>query len=94
MEHWAAVLPGRAVEVSYERLVSDPGAEIPTLVSQTAGLPWDPATLRFHERAGGVATASASQVRRPIYRSSLQRWRRHGERLQPLAAALGVYARI
>jgi hypothetical protein len=92
VDHWAAILPGRAVEVSYEALVADPGQQIPALVTEAAGLTWDPAALRFHERAGGVATASASQVRRPIYRSSVQRWRRHAERLQPLVDALGEYA--
>jgi tetratricopeptide (TPR) repeat protein len=93
MAHWSAVLPGRAVEVSYEALVSDPDVQIPDLVAR-AGLAWDPATLRFHERAGGVATASASQVRRPIYQSSVRRWRRHAERLQPLVDALGEYSGI
>jgi tetratricopeptide (TPR) repeat protein len=94
MDHWAAILPGRAVEVSYEALVADPQKEIPALVTQGVGLSWDPATLRFHERAGGVATASAGQVRRPIYQSAVRRWRRHAERLQPLVDALGDYAGI
>jgi tetratricopeptide (TPR) repeat protein len=93
MEHWATVLPGRAIDVSYEALVEDPDTQIPDLVAK-AGLAWDPAALRFHERAGGVATASASQVRQPIYQSSVQRWRRHAERLQPLVGALGKYAGI
>lgn len=90
MDHWGAVLPGRVANVSYESLVADPETRIPALVSEAAGLAWDPATLRFHEREGGVATASASQVRQPIYRSSVHRWRRHADRLRPLAAALGV----
>jgi sulfotransferase family protein/tetratricopeptide repeat protein len=92
MDHWRDILPRRVVDVAYETLVGDPDAQIPVLVTETAGLRWDSATLRFHERAGGVQTASAAQVRKPIYRSSVQRWRRHAERLQPLAAALGVYA--
>jgi len=92
MDHWRAVLPGRVTDVGYEALVADPPAQIRALVTQAAGLPWDPATLRFHERDGGVATASASQVRRPIYPGSVQRWRRHAERLGPLIAALGAYA--
>jgi tetratricopeptide (TPR) repeat protein len=92
MEHWAVVLPGRVTDVSYEALVADPERRIPALVTEAAGLAWDSATLRFHERAGGVATASAGQVRRPIYRTSVQRWRRHAARLGPLIAALGDYA--
>jgi hypothetical protein len=88
MDHWAAVLPGRVAEVSYEALVAEPDTQTRLLVTETAGLAWDPAVLRFHERAGAVTTASASQVRRPIYATSVARWRRHAERLQPLAAAL------
>jgi tetratricopeptide (TPR) repeat protein len=91
MDHWATVLPGRVVDVAYEALVADPQAQIPALVTEAAGLVWDPAALRFHERAGGVQTASASQVRRPIYQSSVQRWRRHAGRLEPLIQALGAY---
>jgi hypothetical protein len=92
MAHWAAVLPGRVTDVSYEALVADPERRILALVTEAAGLAWDPAALRFHERAGGVATASAGQVRRPIYGTSVQRWRRHAARLGPLIAALGDYA--
>lgn len=92
MDHWATVLPDRIVQVSYEVLVSDPEITIPELITQTAGLPWDAATLRFHESAGAVTTASASQVRRPIYATSVARWRRHAERLQPLITALGDYS--
>jgi tetratricopeptide (TPR) repeat protein len=92
MDHWAAVLPGRVRDVSYEALVADPETRIPALVTEAAGLAWDPAVLRFHERAGGVATASAAQVRRPIYRTSVQRWRRHATKLKPLIAALAEYA--
>ncbi|HEX3886822.1 MAG TPA: sulfotransferase [Phenylobacterium sp.] len=88
MAHWAAVLPDRVAEVSYEALVAEPESQTHALVTQAAGLAWDPATLHFHERAGAVTTASASQVRRPIHGTSVARWRRHAERLQPLAAAL------
>lgn len=91
MAHWAAVLPGRVTDVGYEALVADPETRIPSLVTKAAGLPWDPATLRFHEREGSVQTASATAVRRPIYRSSVERWRRHARNLQPLIAALGPY---
>ncbi|THD80704.1 MAG: sulfotransferase family protein [Phenylobacterium sp.] len=89
MDHWRAVLPGRVVEVDHEALVADPEAAIPALVA-AAGLPWDPATLRFFERDGAVATASASQVRRPIFQGSVQRWRRYEAELAPLKAALGL----
>jgi len=88
MDHWAQVLPGRAVDVSYEALVADPQGQIRWLVTEAAGLPWDAAALRFFERQGAVATASAAQVRRPIYGSSVQRWRRHEAALRPLIDGL------
>ncbi|HEY2356392.1 MAG TPA: sulfotransferase, partial [Phenylobacterium sp.] len=94
IDHWATVLPGRVRDVVYEALVDDPQGQIPRLVAELAGLPWDAATLRPHERGGAVQTASASQVRRPIYRSSVERWRRHAEQLRPLAEALGVDAEL
>lgn len=94
MDHWAAVLPGRVADVAYEDLVADPQTAIRGLVTEAAGLTWNPACLDFHVRDGAVQTASASQVRRPIYATSVQRWRRHAAGLAPLAAALGSYARI
>ena len=48
------------------------------------GLPWEDAVLRFHESHAPSATASAVQIRRPIYSSSVGRWRHHAERLAPL----------
>ena len=87
MDHWSAVLPGRVVSIGYEALVVDPEPQIRSLL-ETAGLPWDPTVLSFHERAGAVTTASASQVRRPIYASSLARWRPYAKALAPLIAEL------
>jgi hypothetical protein len=94
MDHWAKVLPGRVRDVGYEPLVENPESQIPELVAELAGLPWDPVTLSPHQRPGAVQTASASQVRQPIYRSSVKRWSRHAERLRPLAEALGVEVEI
>jgi hypothetical protein len=91
MDHWASVLPGRVTEISYEALVRQPEAQIRAL-TEAVGLSWDPTVLQFHERAGAVTTASASQVRRPIYASSVARWRRYATQLQPLMAALRVGA--
>jgi hypothetical protein len=92
MNHWAAVLPGGIVEVSYEALVADPETRIPALVTEAAGLAWDAACLRFFEREGAVATASAAQVRQPIFKDGVQRWRPHAANLAPLIEALGPWA--
>ena len=89
MAHWRAVLPpGRILEVDYESLVEDPEASAQRLVSHL-GLPWDDACLRFYESPRNVATASFAQVRRPIYKESVGRWRRYAEHLGPLIEALG-----
>lgn len=89
MDHWANVLPGRVVDVGYEALVADSETAARRLLA-AAGLAWDPGVLRFFERERAVATASAGQVRRPIYASSVGRWRAHAAELAPLRAALGL----
>jgi len=92
MDHWASILPGRVIDVRHEALVAAPESEIPWLVTTACGLAWDPACLRFHETRRAVKTASAGQVRRPIFTSSVRRWRRYRKHLQPLFEALGPYA--
>ncbi len=90
MTFWHRRLPGRIHDVDYGRLVADGEAGIRRLVG-IAGLRWDDRCLDFHSVRRAVATASDSQVRRPIYRSSVERWRRHEAALAP-AKALFVEA--
>ena len=68
MDHWDAVLPGKVLHVQYEELVRDPEANIRRLLEH-CGLPFEPACLNFHETRRAVRTASAEQVRQPIYTS-------------------------
>jgi LPS sulfotransferase NodH len=91
MAHWNAVLPGRVVDVVYEALVADPDAQIRQLLAQ-CGLPWNDRCLRFYENTRKVDTASAEQVRRPIFIGSVGRWRNYERYLGPLFEALGPYA--
>ena len=88
MAHWARVLPLPVHEVRYERLVDDPEGEIAGLLA-FCGLAFDERCLRFHETERRVNTASNWQVRQPLYRASLARWRRFEGHLVPLRAALG-----
>jgi hypothetical protein len=88
MEHIDRVLPGRVHRVLYERLVADTESEIRRLLDYCA-LPYDEACLRFHETERSVRTASAEQVRSPIYTSGLDHWRRFEGWLAPLRDALG-----
>ena len=92
MEHWQAVLPGRVTLVEHEALVADPERQIRWLVTEAAGLAWNDACLAFHTTGRAAHTASSAQVRQPIFRTSVQRWRRFEPRLAPLIEALGPYA--
>ena len=86
--HWRATLPPDVLlEINYEDIIRDQAATSRRLIG-FAGLPWDDEVLRFHQSPAPSATASAVQVRRPIYSSSVGKWRHHAERLAPLRARL------
>jgi tetratricopeptide (TPR) repeat protein len=87
MTHWRRVLPVPMLEVTYEHVVADLETEARRLVA-ACGLEWEPACLAFHETRRAVHTASFSQVRQPIYSSSVGRWRHYAEALAPLFAQL------
>jgi tetratricopeptide (TPR) repeat protein len=90
MAHWRAVLPlDRFIDVDYETVVEDVESEVRRLVA-FLGLPWDDGCLRFYQSKRPVRTASVNQVRQPIYRSSVGRWKTHAVQLRPLLSALGV----
>jgi tetratricopeptide (TPR) repeat protein len=91
MEHWDRVLPGRVIRVEHEKLVADTEGQVRRL-TVACKLDWDPALLRFYEAAGVVRTASAAQVRRPLFLTSIGRWTRFASELEPLLKALGPYA--
>ncbi|MGH7025197.1 MAG: sulfotransferase family protein [Caulobacteraceae bacterium] len=77
MDHWREVLPpDRLIEVDYEALVADPEPHTRRLVA-ACGLPWDEACLSPQNNRRRVTTASLWQARQPIYRSSVERWRRY-----------------
>jgi hypothetical protein len=87
MEHWRAVLPGAFLDVDYEAVVADPGAETRRMLEYLE-LDWEDACLQFHRHRGPAATASAVQVRQPIYSSSVGLWRKYHRQLAPLAGKL------
>lgn len=88
MDHWDAVLPGKVLHVQHEDLVRDPETNIRRLLDH-CGLPFEDACLNFHQTRRSVRTASAEQVRQPIYTTGVGYWRRFEEQLQPLRQALG-----
>ena len=83
MEHWHRVMPGCIHTVIYERLVADLEGESHRLL-QYCELPWEEQCLHFHKNPGASTTASALQVRRPIYDTSVGKWRSFDAQLRPL----------
>jgi len=93
MQHWHALLPGRIHECRYETMIADQEAESRRLID-FLGLPWDDACLRFYETERAVTTPSRWQVRQPIYASSVKRWKKYENKIQPLIESLGDLADV
>jgi hypothetical protein len=87
MQHWKRVLPGAILDVQYEALTADQEAQTRRILD-FAGLPWDERCLRFHETRREVKTLSLEQVKKPMYRSSVGRWRHYEKHLGPLLERL------
>lgn len=87
MAHWRACMPGAFLDVDYENLVQDTETTARGIFDYLE-LEWEPACLEFHQRGGAAATASAAQVRRPVYRSSVGLWRHYENQLAPFAQRL------
>ncbi len=85
--HWCEALGANYTEVRYEDVVGSTEREARRLV-EFCGLAWDPACLAFQDNAAPVATASAVQVRQPIYRSAVERWRKYEREIEPLKRLL------
>lgn len=88
IEHWHQVLPqGVLMTVYYEDVVSDTEKEAKRLI-EFLGLPWNKKCLDFHKSDRPVKTASVAQVRKPIYKTSVKRWKKYGAGLLPLVDAI------
>ncbi len=89
MDHWRRTMPGVLHEASYEALVADQLGETRKLL-EYCGLEWEDACVAFHRNPAPITTASASQVRRPLYDSSVSLWRHYEPQLAELKAALAA----
>jgi tetratricopeptide (TPR) repeat protein len=87
MAHWGSVLPNPMLRIPYEQLVADPEGWSRTAVA-FLGLEWNDACLNFHANERPVFTKSLWQVRQPIFRTSIDRWRPYERHLGPLVEAL------
>jgi hypothetical protein len=87
MEHWHRVLPGKVLDVQYERMVVDQETQTRRILEH-CGLPWEDQCLRFYETERAVNTASSEQVRQPIYTKSVNFWRNYESELGELIEIL------
>ena len=87
MNHWKELFPGWAFEANYETMVENQEAASRRLLEH-CGLPWNDICLKFHENTRKVNTASATQVRQPLYTASSGKWRKYQKHLGPLIDAI------
>jgi tetratricopeptide (TPR) repeat protein len=87
MAHWTSRVPETVLEVRYEDLVREQEA-LTRRVLEFCRLPFESACLEFHRNTAPVATASAVQVRRPIFSDAVGRWKHYALQLEPLRAQL------
>lgn len=87
MDFWSERFASSILTVHYEDTVADLEASARRIIG-FLGLDWDPAVLKFQENERGVSTASKWQVRQPLYRSSVDRWKPYERHLRPLIDAL------
>lgn len=91
MAHWQQVLPiGTILDLSYEDLVADPEGQTRRVLGYV-GLPWDEQCLEFYKNERLVKTASLAQVNKPIYKTSVERWRNFAKHLHPLIDLVKEY---
>ena len=83
MAYWQELLPDRMLNIQYEDVVDDLESQTRNL-AKYCGLPWNNAFLDFHHSKQPAKTASLDQVNKPIYNSSVQRWKHYERFLQPL----------
>lgn len=90
MAHWRELYPDRFLEINYEDTVEDFENQARLLIDYV-GLTWNDACLTPHKSKRAIATASKGQVRQPIYKTSVESWRRYEEHLEPLMTGLAPF---
>ncbi|HEX2752012.1 MAG TPA: sulfotransferase, partial [Alphaproteobacteria bacterium] len=87
MAHWKKIFPGRILDVVYEDMIADQEGQS-RRVLDFCNIPWDGRCLRFYETKRTVKTSSVEQVRRPIYTSSVKKWKKYESYLGDMIEAL------
>ncbi len=90
MKLWARNLPGRILHVNYRSLVEEPEATLRQIL-QFSGLAWSEQCLESNLQETKIRTASVTQARQPIYRSSINRWKNYEPFIEPLQTRLAAY---
>lgn len=90
MDHWRNVIPDKFIEVSYEDTVNDLESQARHLIDYV-GLEWNDACLTPHKSERSILTASKGQVRKPVYKTSVEAWRRYEDQLAEFAQKLEPY---
>jgi tetratricopeptide (TPR) repeat protein len=93
MHHWETVLPGTIHTVQYESLVAHPEKETKSVID-FLGLEWEEACLNFHKTKRSVQTSSDWQVRQPIYKQSVARWKHYEPYIGELVKGLESESRL
>ncbi|MDH5645000.1 MAG: sulfotransferase [Candidatus Heimdallarchaeota archaeon] len=89
MKHWKELLGEKILELKYEEMVNDQENNTRRLLD-FCGLKWDESCLQFHKSKRVANTISYDQVRQPIYKKSVERWKNYEKHMSPLAEALGI----
>ncbi len=89
IDHWRRVLGEWLLELTYEELVKQP-ARVGAAIAQVCNVPWVEAAVEIQGNLGVSMTASAAQIRQPIYQSSVGKWRHYERHLAPLLTALAA----
>jgi hypothetical protein len=87
MDHWRRVMPGKMLDVKYEDVIADPERQARRLVAH-CGLDWEQGCLEFHQSDAASTTASAVQIRQPLYSSSVLKWLNYERQLESLKIRL------
>ena len=87
MAHWQEIFSDNILELKYEALLDDPETESRRLLEH-CGLEWDPEVLNFANQRRPVSTASLWQVRQPLYKTAIGRWKMYQQHLEPLQKIL------
>jgi tetratricopeptide (TPR) repeat protein len=87
MAHWQEIFPANILDLEYEALLDDPETQSRRLLEH-CGLEWDPEVLNFADQRRPVSTASLWQVRQPLYKTAIGRWKLYQQHLKPLQKIL------